>query len=56
MSPLKNIAQQKYIFERLNSENGLPTNAIKGLQFDAKNRFLWIATESGIINRKIILN
>lgn len=49
LSPLKNIAQQKYIFERLNSENGLPTNAIKGLQFDAKNRFLWIATESGII-------
>lgn len=49
LSPLKNNAQQKYIFERLNSENGLPTNAIKGLQFDAKNRFLWIATESGII-------
>ena len=47
--PFKTIAQKKYIFERLNSENGLPTNAIKGLQFDAKNRFLWIATESGIV-------
>jgi signal transduction histidine kinase len=49
LCPLKTTAQQKYIFERLNSENGLPTNAIKGLQFDAKNRFLWIATESGIV-------
>lgn len=49
LCPLKTTAQQNYIFERLNSENGLPTNAIKGLQFDAKNRFLWIATESGIV-------
>jgi len=49
LCPIKTNAQQKYLFERLNSENGLPTNAIKGLQFDAKNRFLWVATESGII-------
>ena len=49
LCPIKTTAQQKYLFERLNSENGLPTNAIKGLQFDAKNRFLWVATESGII-------
>ncbi len=42
-------AQKKYVFERLNSENGLPANGIKGLQFDEKNRFLWIATESGIV-------
>ena len=49
LCPKQSTAQQKYTFERLNSENGLPTNAIKGLQFDAKNRFLWIATESGII-------
>lgn len=41
--------QLKYNFERINTENGLPTNAIKGLQFDEKTRFLWVATESGIV-------
>lgn len=47
--PIKISAQQNYVLERLNSENGLPTNAVKGLQFDEKNRFLWVATESGIV-------
>ncbi len=42
-------AQLQYSFERINTDNGLPTNAIKGLQFDDKNRFLWVATESGIL-------
>ena len=42
------FSQLPYTFERLNTESGLPTNTIKGLQFDEKNRFLWIATESGI--------
>jgi signal transduction histidine kinase len=42
-------AQLQYNFERINTDNGLPTNAIKGLQFDEKNLFLWIATESGIV-------
>jgi hypothetical protein len=42
-------AQLKYNFEYINTENGLPTNAIKGLQFDEKTRFLWVATESGIV-------
>jgi signal transduction histidine kinase len=42
-------AQLKYNFERITTENGLPTNAIKGLQFDEKHRFLWVATESGIV-------
>ncbi len=42
-------AQLQYNFERINTENGLPTNAIKGLQFDEKTRFLWVATESGIV-------
>ncbi len=42
-------AQLQYSFERINTDNGLPTNAIKGLQFDEKNRFLWVATESGIL-------
>ena len=43
------FSQLSYTFERLNTESGLPTNTIKGLQFDEKNRFLWIATESGIV-------
>ncbi len=42
-------AQLRYSFERINTESGLPTNAIKGLQFDEKTRFLWVATESGIV-------
>jgi signal transduction histidine kinase len=43
------FSQLPYTFERLNTDYGLPTNTIKGLQFDEKNRFLWIATESGIV-------
>jgi ligand-binding sensor domain-containing protein len=49
LSPSLISAQSNYTFERINTEKGLPTNAIKGLQFDAKNRFLWVATESGIV-------
>ena len=45
----KSFGQLKYNFERITTENGLPTNAIKGLQFDEKTRFLWVATESGIV-------
>ena len=47
--PFITQSQLRYNFEYLNTENGLPTNAIKGLQFDEKNRFLWVATESGIV-------
>jgi signal transduction histidine kinase len=43
------FSQLSHTFERLNTESGLPTNTIKGVQFDEKNRFLWIATESGIL-------
>ncbi len=42
-------AQLKYSFERINTENGLPANTIKGVQFDDLNRFLWVATESGLV-------
>jgi signal transduction histidine kinase len=50
VSVLKSVkAQLKYNFERINTETGLPTNAIKGLQFDETTRFLWVATESGIV-------
>jgi signal transduction histidine kinase len=30
------------------TENGLPSNGIKGLQWDEKSKFLWIGTEAGI--------
>lgn len=46
---LHSFAQLQYNFERINTENGLPTNAIKGLLFDSSTRFLWVATESGIV-------
>ena len=49
LSGASSFSQQPYTFERLNTESGLPTNTIKGLQFDEKHRFLWIATESGIV-------
>ena len=42
-------AQLNYSFERINTENGLPTNALKGIVFDDINRFLWVATESGLL-------
>jgi hypothetical protein len=47
--PFITQSQLRYNFEYINTENGLPTNAIKGLQFDEKIRFLWVATESGIV-------
>lgn len=43
------VAQLTYSFERINTENGLPTNALKGIVFDDDNRFLWVATESGLL-------
>ncbi len=46
---LHSFAQLQYNFERINTKNGLPTNAIKGLIFDSSSRFLWVATESGIV-------
>lgn len=42
-------AQLSYSFERINTENGLTTNALKGIVFDDTNRFLWVATESGLL-------
>ena len=31
------------------TENGLPSNGIKGLQWDEQTQLLWIATEAGIV-------
>jgi signal transduction histidine kinase len=41
--------QQKFNVRYFNTENGLPSNGIKGLQWDKQTGFLWIATEAGIV-------
>lgn len=38
----------KYVLHQYNSENGLPQNTVKFIQFD-KSGFCWLATESGIV-------
>src|ERR1700744_837083 len=41
-------AQNNYLVERFTTDNGLPSNGIKGLQWDQETGFLWIATEAGV--------
>lgn len=41
-------AQNNYHIQQFTTDNGLPSNGIKGLQWDAGTGFLWIATEAGI--------
>jgi signal transduction histidine kinase len=41
-------AQFTYHIQRFTTDNGLPSNGIKGLQWDGRTGFLWIATEAGI--------
>src|ERR1700744_6628695 len=41
-------AQPTYHIQRFTTDNGLPSNGIKGLQWDSHTGFLWIATEAGI--------
>lgn len=36
-------------FMQYTTDNGLPSNGIKGLQFDELTGFLWMATEAGIV-------
>ena len=38
-----------YTLKQFSTENGLPSNGIKGLQWDERTKFLWIATEAGIV-------
>ncbi len=38
-----------YHIRQYGTEDGLPSNGIKGLQWDKQTRFLWIATEAGIV-------
>lgn len=49
LCPFTMRAQQKYIVQEYNTENGLPSNGIKGLQWDDETGFLWLATEAGIV-------
>jgi signal transduction histidine kinase len=37
-----------YLVEHFTTDNGLPSNGIKGLQWDETTGFLWIATEAGV--------
>ena len=39
----------EFRIQKFNTETGLPSNGIKGLQWDEKTGFLWIATEAGIV-------
>jgi ligand-binding sensor domain-containing protein len=39
----------QYQVEHFNTENGLPSSGIKGLQWDKTTGFLWIATEAGLV-------
>src|ERR1700760_2486811 len=41
-------AQGDYHVDYFTTDNGLPSNGIKGLQWDERTGFLWIATEAGI--------
>jgi signal transduction histidine kinase len=41
--------QPEYNIEYITIENGLPSDGIKGLQWDEKNGFLWVATENGLV-------
>ncbi|NOT50406.1 MAG: hypothetical protein HOP10_03910 [Chitinophagaceae bacterium] len=39
----------RHHIEQFTTENGLPSNGIKGLQWDKQTGFLWIATEAGMV-------
>src|SRR5579872_6700953 len=38
-----------YHVQRFTTDNGLPSNGIKGIQWDGQTGFLWIATEAGVV-------
>jgi signal transduction histidine kinase len=49
ISCCKIFSQQKnFHASYYTTENGLPSNGIKGLQWDEQSGFLWIATEAGV--------
>jgi signal transduction histidine kinase len=46
---LSTLAQNHYTVRSYSTENGMPSNGVKGLQWDDDAGFLWIATEAGIV-------
>jgi len=46
--PTQVPARNNYQVQRFTTDNGLPSNGIKGLQWDEESGFLWIATEAGV--------
>jgi signal transduction histidine kinase/ligand-binding sensor domain-containing protein len=43
------IAQTNYSVMHYTTENGLPSNGIKGVAYDQHTGYLWIGTEAGIV-------
>jgi len=41
-------AQPHYMVQHFTTDNGLPSNGVKGLEWDEGTGFLWIATENGL--------
>ena len=42
-------AFSQFQIQHFTTENGMPSNGIKGLQWDKSTGFLWIATEAGLV-------
>jgi signal transduction histidine kinase len=50
LAAFRSAAQDAYPYSirQFTTENGLPSNGIKGMEWDEKTGFLWIATEAGV--------
>src|SRR5438874_11994037 len=46
---ISTTAQNNYAVRLYSTDNGLPSNGVKGLQWDDETGFLWIATEAGVV-------
>jgi signal transduction histidine kinase len=42
-------AQDDYLLRAYSTDNGMPSNGIKGMQWDSTTDLLWIATEAGVV-------
>lgn len=45
----KTQSVSNYNVQQYTTDNGLPSNGIKGMQWDERTGFLWLATEAGIV-------
>jgi signal transduction histidine kinase len=48
-APAKTQPAGNFHIQQYTTDNGLPSNGIKGLQWDEQTGFLWVATEAGIV-------